>query len=36
MHNHGQWILEAATGKSISNLMCDMQVRYSHYHGCER
>ncbi|MBY0507021.1 MAG: transposase, partial [Bryobacteraceae bacterium] len=31
MHNHGHWIFEAAKPKSISNLMRDMQSRYSHY-----
>ncbi|MBY0505912.1 MAG: transposase [Bryobacteraceae bacterium] len=31
MHNHGHWILEASKPKSISNLMRDMQSRYSHY-----
>ena len=31
MHNHGHWIFEAGTTKSISNLMRDMQARYSHY-----
>ncbi|MBY0508173.1 MAG: transposase, partial [Bryobacteraceae bacterium] len=31
MHNHGHWIFEAARPDSISNLMRDMQSRYSHY-----
>jgi hypothetical protein len=31
MHNHGHWILEASTEESISNLMRDMQGRYSFY-----
>jgi REP element-mobilizing transposase RayT len=31
MHNHGHWIFEASTEESISNLMRDMQGRYSFY-----
>jgi len=31
MHNHGHWIFEASTEESISNLMRDMQSRYSYY-----
>ncbi len=31
LHNEAQWILEAGTTSSISNLMRDMQSRYSHY-----
>lgn len=31
MHNHGHWIFEASTEESISNLMRDMQGRYSYY-----
>ena len=31
LHNHGHWIFEASTTDSISNLMRDMQSRYSHY-----
>ena len=31
LHNHGHWIFEASTSDSISNLMRDMQSRYSHY-----
>jgi REP element-mobilizing transposase RayT len=31
MHNHGHWILEASTEESISNLMRDMQGRYSFF-----
>ena len=31
LHNHGHWIFEASTPDSISNLMRDMQSRYSHY-----
>ncbi len=31
LHNHGHWIFEASTPDSISNVMRDMQSRYSHY-----
>jgi putative transposase len=31
MHNHGHWIFEASSAESISNLMRDMQSRYSYY-----
>ena len=31
MHNHSHWIFEASTEESISNVMRDMQSRYSHY-----
>ena len=31
LHNHGHWIFEASTPASISNVMRDMQGRYSHY-----
>lgn len=31
LHTHGHWIFEAATPTGISNLMRDMQARYSHY-----
>ena len=31
LHNHDHWIFEASTTDSISNLMRDMQSRYSHY-----
>jgi REP element-mobilizing transposase RayT len=31
LHNHGHWILEASTQKSISCLMRDLQGRYSYY-----
>jgi putative transposase len=31
MHNHGHWIFEASTVESISNLMRDMQSRFSRY-----
>jgi REP element-mobilizing transposase RayT len=31
LHNHGHWIFEASTPASISNLMRDMQSRYSFY-----
>ena len=31
LHNHGHWIFEASTTDSISNVMRDMQSRYSHY-----
>jgi REP element-mobilizing transposase RayT len=31
IQNHGHWILEASTEKSISELMRDMQGRYSYY-----
>ena len=31
LHNHAHWIFEASTPESISNLMRDMQGRYSFY-----
>ncbi len=31
LHNHAHWIFEASTDTSISNLMRDMQGRYSRY-----
>ena len=31
MNNHSHWIFEASTEESISNVMRDMQSRYSHY-----
>ena len=31
MHNHSHWIFEASSPQSISNVMRDMQSRYSHY-----
>ena len=31
LHNHGHWIFEASTPDFISNVMRDMQSRYSHY-----
>jgi REP element-mobilizing transposase RayT len=31
MHNHGHWIFEASSEDSISNLMRDMQSRYSRH-----
>jgi len=31
LHNHAHWIFEASTAESISNLMRDMQGRYSFY-----
>jgi putative transposase len=31
MHNHAHWIFEASTAESISNVMRDMQGRYSYY-----
>ena len=31
MHNHGHWLFEASTAESISNLMRDMQSRFSRY-----
>ena len=31
LHNYGHWIFEASTSDSISNVIRDMQSRYSHY-----